>query len=558
MDATKPMSNPAGVPQNTGKATGKVQPWVVYSAALMMLTSVLAVASKSTVVDLDLFHELALIRQTVDEGAVPLADAFAYTPTISPVVHHEWGTGAVLYAAIVASGLGAGGLMALKYLLTFGLCISCFHCARLKGCSFEVFLILSGIALCLCGNTSFSTIRAQMFTLLFLAWEFMLLEWDRRGSKKWILPWLILVVVWSNMHGGVVAGMGIFGVYCATRFWAAFNGDGEPAKANESESPSRSIAKRFQHALVKCQYLVWTGLATLAALLINPYGLEYPVYLFRALLMERPLIAEWHPFFTFVDDLHTISLFVISLLIAVAAFWNKTKTHLFAILTVTLTAWLTLKHARHLSLYTVAWICLVPAAVQGTLISEHLSAIWNRMSRKFVVAAMIYSLIAVGVAVKGKFWELQVPSEPGTGTAKHMYYPAGPVEYMRKTGFTGNLMVPFESGAFVSWSLYPSVKVSIDSRYEVVYPPGALEEAVAFYRAQDGWRETLKRYPTDAVLVPSQKSLNGLLEKDANWHLHYRDRGFSLFLREPPANAATDTPEIRTSQAPAAYQILRR
>ena len=67
-------------------------------------------------VDPDLWHEMALFREAVTLGHLPDDDCFAYTPTISPSVHHEWGTGAVLYG--VTAALGWGGLMALKYLLT--------------------------------------------------------------------------------------------------------------------------------------------------------------------------------------------------------------------------------------------------------------------------------------------------------------------------------------------------------------------------------------------------------------------------------------------------------
>ena len=48
----------------------------------------------------------------------PRVDVFSYVPTISPVVHHEWGTAAILYIVTVQLGLGANGLMLVKYLLT--------------------------------------------------------------------------------------------------------------------------------------------------------------------------------------------------------------------------------------------------------------------------------------------------------------------------------------------------------------------------------------------------------------------------------------------------------
>src|SRR5579859_8165074 len=67
--------------------------------------------------DPDLFHEMALARETVKLHHVPAQDLFAYTPTVSPVIHHEWGTGIVLYAATKIGG--SSGLLAIRYLLAF-------------------------------------------------------------------------------------------------------------------------------------------------------------------------------------------------------------------------------------------------------------------------------------------------------------------------------------------------------------------------------------------------------------------------------------------------------
>ena len=54
-------------------------------------------------VDPDLWHEMATARRMWQTGQVPVVDPFAYTPTITPVVHHEWGLG------MLAWGLGSLG-----------------------------------------------------------------------------------------------------------------------------------------------------------------------------------------------------------------------------------------------------------------------------------------------------------------------------------------------------------------------------------------------------------------------------------------------------------------
>ena len=99
----------------------------------------LAAISRLNIVDLDLFHEMALIREAFRLGFLPRADTFSYIPTISPVVHHEWGTGLILYLVTVQLGLGAAGLMVLKYLLAAFIALGCLWFARRQGAGYPVF-----------------------------------------------------------------------------------------------------------------------------------------------------------------------------------------------------------------------------------------------------------------------------------------------------------------------------------------------------------------------------------------------------------------------------------
>ena len=86
----------------------------------------LGVISRLTVVDLDLFHQMALIREAFRVGYLPRVDVFSYTPTVTPFVHHEWGMGMIIYFITVQSGLGDKGLIILKYFLTAFIATSCF------------------------------------------------------------------------------------------------------------------------------------------------------------------------------------------------------------------------------------------------------------------------------------------------------------------------------------------------------------------------------------------------------------------------------------------------
>jgi hypothetical protein len=121
--------------------------------------------------------------------------------------------------------------------------------------------------------------------------------------------------------------------------------------------------------------------------------------------------------------------------------------------------------------------------------------------------------------VRQKPWNLDVPQR---------LYPVGPVQYLAQQKFTGNLMAPFRVGAYVSWKLYPAVKVSLDSRYEVTYPDAVVRQIFDFYEARGDWRSTLQAFPTDAVLIPREAPVSALIH-ETGWRCVYSDRQFQIY-----------------------------
>jgi hypothetical protein len=304
---------------------------LAWAVGFGLLGVALAAISDLTIVDLDLYHEMSPFREMLSLGRMPLVDSFAYTPTVEPVVHHEWGTGAVLYLLTVSSGFGAPGLMVLKYILSFGVCLGCLVNARRRGASMAVFAFLSLFALAL-GMVAFSTIRAQLFTLVFLVILLFILDGDRRGRTWYVYAVVPLIVVWTNMHGGVVTGVGLLGIYGLDRFVGAWRDRG-------------SIGE----ALGRTRHLVYVGLGSLLLLNVTPYGWDYLPYLWRAIRMDRPLIPEWLPIW---QEGHraTCCLFVGTLMLAGYGTWRRGLRPFFEPLALLISAWLAAWHLRHISI----------------------------------------------------------------------------------------------------------------------------------------------------------------------------------------------------------------
>lgn len=448
-----------------------------------------------------MFHEMALAREAVKRVRVPEVDFFAYTPTISPVVHHEWGTGLILF--VVTRQFGVAGLIILRYLLAFSTAALVAWIARRRGGSWACIAMVGVLAALPLAN-GFGTVRAQNFTLLLTGMLLALLEWNEKGVRAWICLWIPVYVVWLNLHGGFVAGVALFSAFI---FEALIRG-------------RRGNLPRLVAVLA----------AMFALTLVNPYGIAYPRYIIHAITMPRPQITEWAPIWhagpPAIAAFAAIGvLFLYSLL---RLGWQSMTGCLMVAAALGMAA----LHLRHASLAALVACCYLPAWLAMTPLGVAADNLCTRRPGTCSIAASTVALICIVLTLHNAPWRLPVPAN-GEDWTRHepVVYPAGATDYLRNQHVTANVMTPFLVGGFVSWKCYPQVKVSIDGRYEVAYEPSLLTEISDFYAGKTGWRQTLERYPTDLVLVPRPSRLLALLADQTAWTVVYRDDAYELWAR---------------------------
>jgi hypothetical protein len=181
-------------------------------------------------------------------------------------------------------------------------------------------------------------------------------------------------------------------------------------------------------------------------------------------------------------------------------------------------------------MYALVWYAYVPPLVARSHAGETLHSLWRRRASPIADALVAAALcLAIVSLVSHRPWRLTVPGGLGSGAPEP--YPVGAVAYLARHHVEGNVLTPFVAGAFVSWKLAPAVKVSIDSRYEVAYPPGRLEEHLDFYRGAPGWQAMLDRYPTDLVLALRAAAITPLMATQVGWKRVYEDDAYVLFAR---------------------------
>ena len=437
--------------------------------------------------DLDMWHEMALIRESLAAGHLLLQDRFAYTPTVSPLVDHEWGAGAILYG--LASVGGGWPIVLLKYLVALATAALALKCACLRGASFEALSVLAPLAIPLFA-LGCSTLRAHAYSFLFLALLLWFLELDAGGNRWWIAAWVPLFVLWVNLHGGCLMGIVVLGLY-----WV------------------EQVARRRPHL-----HLLGTIALSSAAMALNPFGLAYYRHMWETLRMPRPELGEWWPVWT--GGPVYVALFWITLAIAgYAVVKLGLRASRGALILAALAAG-TILHIRVVPLYAVAWAAYVPAWVSAMPAGQWSARLFRKREAVSAVCVIATMFFVVSLAVTGA-WRLTVPGE---------MFPVGAVQYLREQGFHGNVMTPFEQGAYVSWRLFPAVKVSVDSRYDIAFPPAVVDESFRFYKAEPGWREMLTKYPTDLVLTLRKAALARRMP-DTGWKCVYADPWFEIYSR---------------------------
>lgn len=464
------------------------------------------------VADPDLWGHVRFGQLILAEG-IPALDPYAYTSGTHPWINHE-------LLAEIASGwaythFGSVGLQLLRYgLVAAVVALVWRELARgplgVGGGALAAALVTSAMGLGL------ATVRPHLFTYLFFALVLVLLVRAERGDYRriWVVP--LLVAVWVNAHGGVLAGVGIVGLW-----WL-----GEQTSNVLGTDGNRGVP--FLPATLVVA-------VTVTALLLNPYGWRLPTFLLETATVPRPSITEWHSVATSLPQL-----FIWGLLVALGLgvlFWRRPSIRPSHRLMLGVLAVLPLLALRHLPLFAIGWaVILSPHMPEiGGARSADRNGRRSHAAREILVPAAFLMLgLAVaggGVAVaaeRGSFPCIPLPAERHAGEA----LPQGAVELLDRSGVRANLATPFGWGEFVIWHLAPGVRVGMDGRRETVYPDSVYQDYRSFRVGVGDWRRWLDAYGAEAALVRAESPPDNLLALDPGWRELYRSDVSALYGRK--------------------------
>jgi hypothetical protein len=225
--------------------------------------------------------------------------------------------------------------------------------------------------------------------------------------------------------------------------------------------------------------------------LVNPYGLDFWLYLIPALLHPRLRILEWRPLPPLAwDDFLGFRLLFVLTAIALAAGWKRVeKKNWPGLAVLAVTVWMGWSSRRHGPFLGAAALFYA---------GPYFQAVWGRRFNLLPATGLLYAAIAIWVALRFLPGASLYPLSP-IGED-----PVREVDILAQAGAKGNAATPFGWGSYVSWRLYPNIKVSMDGRYETTYPESTFDLNNSFYDHQGDWFRLCREYKVDYVILDLQ------------------------------------------------------
>ncbi len=444
---------------------------------LVIVVIASALAMSPNVADPDLWGHVQFGRDVLASHSIADTTSYSFTAAGYRWINHE--NLSEIAMALVVDYCGPLGLVVGKFLLSLFviLAIMCFNLKQGTG-----IVVASILTLLVAANLGYHwSIRPQLssfvaFTVLILLLQYGFAGWRDHWHLKFLrfrkseaqrLPqeehrisgfrlkvlWLLvpLFFLWTNSHGGFVAGIAVAIAYLGMRALEAI-----------SEGGGWTVAGR----LIMMAALI--GIVTLA----NPYGAGLQMWLLESLGSPRPEISDWStsPLFSSVG----LKLWFLIGVTGVALWGSRREHDATQSLILALLFWQSIAHFRHAPFFAIAAGFWIGPHLKSTLdrwakpaASTELPPAW---SQALLRAGLILLMIVTGSMLGNRLSDLQVRRDQ---------FPVDAIDFMRQHGLHGKLVVSYDWAQYSIAALCsdnylddPNQKsqVAFDGRFRTCYP----------------------------------------------------------------------------------------
>jgi hypothetical protein len=341
-----------------------------------------------------------------------------------------------------------------------------------------------------------------------------------RAHLKALWLFVPLVVLWTNAHGGFLAGLCVFIAYLGLRAFEAIAHRGFAAWG---------LLLRFTLMIV----------AACTATMINPYGIEFLTWLYDDLKVPRPEIVEWRaPDFFSLETLP----FVILIVAWVTALLFSKKRHDFTQQVIlALLCWQSLTHLRHIAFFAIACGFWLPRHWQSVF--ERWGAAKSEASFAASLSPRMAPIVALLAAVACLITGGKLASRLSGLQVECKNFPVAATQYIATERLQGKMIVTFNWAQYALAALgknghEPGIRIHVDGRCRTSYSQAMLDEHFDFIMGEqspgDRYRDprnefdpekALRNHRPDLVLLSrsQQPGVDVMLCNQEAWSLLYQD-----------------------------------
>ena len=439
--------------------------------------------------DFDLYARLIVGEHLIETHEFLYKDFLSYTPT-HIWYDHEWGASVIFY--LFFKYFGALGFTLFQALAFLGTTFFVIKTQQLQKHAYPPSLAFIGIFLAVFAHLNPSLVRCHLFSFFFFSMFLYILEKNDKGQSKnliWIIP--PVIILWNNIHGGVVSGMGLVFMYMVG--------------AILSRKP---WVKYFLVLLISTPLLA-----------INPYGCEYLNFLLSANTKNRKYITEWWSVFVQRHALYyypTFSILIFTITLNIVNTIKARKIDITKLIVLIVTSALGIIHVKLLpiAVITIASLCY-----------NDIIKLLGKTSRRYLEKA-VYLIIFLVILFMLPY------TYPGTVRFNPDKFPIYETEFIRLNNIRGNILTSFGFGSYVSYKLYPNNLIFMDGRYEEVYYDEEFNKLLDYELCNDSWKDVYLLYPTEILMPEKNISVYETLKTSDEWDLVYEGPVCGVFLKK--------------------------
>lgn len=404
------------------------------------------------------------------------------SPRTEFILSSYWLSQLFMYAFYSVGGIA--GLAFLRVILVIALFSVFFLWSKRHDVYFIAITALGGFQL----FDSYPVERPQFFSFICFAWLLLLLNRlannQDESTPLWrrIAPLSVLMIIWSNLHGGYFVGQVILTFFLLTEGCKFLH-------------PALQPLPRHTY-----RALLIAVLAALAASFINPNpvtGLQVLLDTTNSNNFLYTTNIEYYSAIACFKQFHNFSI-ILNLLFAILIFtillYSRYRTDLTWLGLLTATALMGFQHIRYIPFFLIT----------GTFFL--LMYFKEKRSGWFIPAIVMGLLITTGIYSLGtEPFNLRRLIRYGWIPASD--YPVAAADFIIRHNLAGNVYNKYSWGGYLIWRLGPNIKIFRDGRQLDAgrYWEGLMSEVMPA-SSEAPWKKLFSKYDIDTAIIPMTDS----------------------------------------------------